>query len=101
MASDDWDGFKEHKRAVNQQRRDRNTKYIERVTGFSKTAKTPYQFRFSHDSVGDFIDLYPTNAKYHNLITGERGHYKTAQGFLERQLERTQVYLSQRTEASK
>lgn len=81
--------IREHNREQAAKRRDKNIKYIEQVAGFERKEMTPYQHRFYHDSVGAFIDLYPTNSRYHNLVTGERGRYKTAQRFLELQLDRT------------
>lgn len=61
----------------------KNNAFLDKVTGFVRTELTPYQIRISHPDVGDFVDLYPTNQRYHILKTGKRGRYKTAQGFLD------------------
>ena len=90
---DVWEGHKEYVRANKADRRENNLKYILKVVGFTRKELTPYQYRFSHDSVGAFMDIYPTHARYHNIITGERGRYKTVQRFLELQLGRTSEYL--------
>lgn len=98
MSSDDWDGFKEHKREMSAKRRTTNKDYIDKVTGFTKRELTPYQIRFAAEGLPEFIDLYPTNQRYHNIITNERGHYKSAQRFLELQLERTLEYKASQIE---
>lgn len=36
--------------------------------GYSVVWITPYQCR-----VNEMVDLYPTNSKFHNLVTGGRG----------------------------
>lgn len=81
--------MRDHGRQVRAGRREKNLRWIEKVTGFKYRQLTPYQFRFSADDTPEFIDIYPTNARYHNIVTGERGHYKTIQRFLELQLDRT------------
>lgn len=77
--------MREYSRQKRDERYKRNMSYINKVTGYVLTEITPYQFRFFGEGVGNFCDLYPTNQRYHNLITGERGRYKTAQGFLDTQ----------------
>lgn len=77
-----------------QERYQKNLPYIKKVTGFVVTELTPYQFRFFAEGIGDFMDLYPTNQRFHNLITGERGYYKTAQGFLNLELKLTKEHLA-------
>lgn len=80
---DDFRAMREHRKAREAERYKRNIPYLKSVTGYVLTEITPYQFRFFAEGIGDFMDLYPTNQRYHNLITGERGRYKTAQGFLD------------------
>lgn len=82
----------EEREAIKKTRRDRyqrNLTFLAKITGYVVTEITPYQFRYFGEGVGNFCDLYPTNQRYHNLITGERGRYKTAQGFLDLQYQKT------------
>lgn len=97
---DVWEGHKEYVRSNKANRREHNLKYILKVVGFTRKELTPYQYRFSHDSVGAFMDIYPTHARYHNIITGERGRYKTVQRFLELQLDRTSQFIANRQEGA-
>ena len=64
-----------------------------KVTGFVITELTPYQYRIFGTGIGDFMDIYPTNQRYHNIITQERGYYKTIQAFLNLQLDRTSQFI--------
>ena len=73
---------KERIRKARDERYGRNLAWLKKVKGYEVKEVTPYQFRFLAEGVS-FMDLYPTNQRYHNLITGERGRYKTAQGFLD------------------
>lgn len=82
----------EEKEAMKQRRDERyqrNVAWLDKVVGYVVIKKTPYQFRFFGEGVGEFLDMYPTNQRYHNLITGERGRYKTAQGFIDLQYKKT------------
>jgi hypothetical protein len=72
----------------------KNLIYIKQIKGYVITEVTPYQFRFYAESIGDFCDLYPTNQRFHNLITNQRGHYKTAQGFLDMQVKKAKEKLN-------
>ena len=74
---------------------EKNTKYLLKVTGFVLTELTPYQYRIFGEGVGNFMDIYPTNQRYHNIITQERGHYKTIQAFLVLQLGRTSQFIKE------
>lgn len=85
-------GMREYAKENKARRRTQNLKYIMQVKDFSRRELTIYQHRFGHESIGEFIDIYPTHARYHNLITGERGHYKTIQSFLQLQLDRTSQF---------
>lgn len=87
----------EEKEARKQARRDRyerNAKWLDKVQGYVITKITPYQYRFFGEGVGNFVDMYPTNQRYHNLITGERGRYKTAQGFADLQFQKAKEFKS-------
>ena len=74
---------KQAKKDARDARYERNLKYLQAVTGYVITEITPYQFRIFGEGVGDFIDIYPTNQRYHNLLTQDRGRYKTVQGFVD------------------
>lgn len=43
--------------------------------GLTLVRKTAYQYR-----IGDVIDVYPTNGKWHDLKTQRRGEYHTING---------------------
>ena len=98
--AEDFRAMREHGRQVRANRREKNLRWIEKVTGFKYRQLTPYQFRFSADDTPEFIDIYPTNARYHNIVTGERGHYKTIQRFLELQLDRTLEFKANQQEGA-
>lgn len=83
--AEDFRAMKAWRKEREAKRYARNLPYLRSVKGYVLTELTPYQFRYFGEGVGYFCDLYPTNQRYHNLITGERGHYKTAQGFLDLQ----------------
>lgn len=96
--------FRENKeffKAKRERRYKRNVQFVLNVKDFERKEVTPYQHRFSHPEVGEFCDLYPTNQRYHNIITGERGTYKTAQGYLKIQLEKTIAFREQSDEANR
>lgn len=96
------DYFRENKEYFKKQREKRykrNMQFLLKVTGYERREITPYQHRFSTPELGEFCDLYPTNQRYHNLVTGEKGTYKTAQGYLRIQAKRTREYLANQANA--
>ena len=72
----------------------RNTRFLKAVVGFKIIEQSPYHYRISHETIGVFMNLYPADQSYHNIVTRERGHYKTVQRFLELQLGRSTEYLA-------
>lgn len=74
--ADDFRAMREHRRRQNEKRRDRNVEWIERFRQDNPDSEveeiTPYQFR-----IDGFLDIYPTNQKFHNIETGKRGFYHT------------------------
>lgn len=72
----------------------KNLKYLLEVKDFVISEISPVQYRIFGVGVGEFMDIYPTNQRYENIITGERGHYKTIQAFLNLQLDRTSQFIA-------
>ena len=69
---DDFRAMREHRRMVNEKNRERRGKHIEalRFAGYDVKELTPYQFR-----VEGRLDIYPTNACWHDIETKERGSF--------------------------
>src|SRR5882757_2366621 len=83
--ADDFRALREHNREQAEKRRDRNVKSIDDLRWitdpewpdqyrFWVRELTPYQFR-----IDDVLDIFPTNTKFHNIKTGERGWYRPSE----------------------
>jgi len=73
MTNDEKKAWENHKKEMeNMRRRRRNQFYLVvrefRDLGFEVKEVNKYQFRFN-----EMIDIFPSNKKFHNLETGERG----------------------------
>lgn len=51
----------------------RRTSYFPELedAGYTVEKKTEYHFR-----INDVLDIYPTNARWHNLVSGKRGSFR-------------------------
>lgn len=76
--------FNRQRRESNRQQRTPKIRDLEQQ-GWQVRELTSYQFR-----LGCLIDIYPTHAKFHDLVTGERGRYnpKNLLGFLNKRYSR-------------
>lgn len=72
----------------NLRRRSEMQKKIDELEGKGFTLEwiTPYQCRVNH-----VLDLYPTNRKFHNLMTGERGMFADAYDCMVAQIQKAAV----------
>jgi len=68
----DFQFWNEYFRERRTARREADTVEIEKMkaAGMDVRQITEYQFRF-----WDFLDVYPTNRRWHNIKTGKRGGY--------------------------
>jgi hypothetical protein len=67
--------MREHRKTVNAERLSRNTRQIDELPslGFTVELLTSFHFR-----INGKLDLFPTNRRFHNLQTQQRGRYKYA-----------------------
>ena len=81
--ADDFAALREHNREQRAKRRESGTADIEALAELPDPSGDPDATRYSvedlnngyHFRIDGDLDLFPTNYRFHNLVTGERGSY--------------------------
>ena len=110
--ADDFAALREHNRQQRAKRRESGTADIEALAELPDPSGDPDATRYSvedlnngyHFRVDDDLDLFPTNCRFHNLVTGDRGFYPSRPQpklieFIDQQLTKADAKRSKRRRA--